>query len=266
LPRGIVGPRHGRYVSFETFYVKGAAYDGLVGGAAEAARFVLLHLNCGAVNGARLLSAKPVAETGRMVPKGGKRDFGLNWFRPMRPSGAARLSSSTSAAAQGCSSANANVVARRFVGGSLELGPLALLSRSLPQRRRFAVLESVLDRPLEGHRPARRSRRGQAVRAELRLAPPGDRAARTKRLSDGRSSPLARRVSCTGKSSRTASCSVLASPACQPSPPGRERRLGCHAGGARVLRPFPQQDVRSPVVAARCCTCHYHSKSGARRR
>jgi CubicO group peptidase (beta-lactamase class C family) len=52
LPGGIVGPRRGRYVSFEPFYVKGPAYGGLVGGVDEAARFVVLHLNGGQANGA----------------------------------------------------------------------------------------------------------------------------------------------------------------------------------------------------------------------
>jgi CubicO group peptidase (beta-lactamase class C family) len=81
LPSGIVGPRHGRYVSFNPFYVKGPAYGGLVGGVEEAARFVLLHLNGGQANGTRLLSAESVAEMQRIVPRGGKRDFGLGWFR-----------------------------------------------------------------------------------------------------------------------------------------------------------------------------------------
>src|SRR5215213_4591249 len=56
LPSGIVGPRHGRYVSFNPFYVKGPAYGGLVGGVEEAARFVRLHLNGGQTNCTRLLS------------------------------------------------------------------------------------------------------------------------------------------------------------------------------------------------------------------
>jgi CubicO group peptidase (beta-lactamase class C family) len=81
LPRGVVGPRQGRYVSFCPFYVKGPAYGGLVGGVEEAARFVVLHLNGGQVNGARLLSAESVDEMRRLVPRGGKRDFGLGWFR-----------------------------------------------------------------------------------------------------------------------------------------------------------------------------------------
>jgi CubicO group peptidase (beta-lactamase class C family) len=81
LPKGIVGPRHGAYVSFNPFYVKGPAYGGLVGGVEEAARFVQLHLNGGQANGARLLSAESVVEMRRLTPKGGKRDFGLGWFR-----------------------------------------------------------------------------------------------------------------------------------------------------------------------------------------
>ena len=81
LPGGIVGPRQGGYVSFEPFYVKGPAYGGLVGAVEEAARFVMLHLNGGQVNGARLLSAESVAEMQRITPRGGKRDFGLGWFR-----------------------------------------------------------------------------------------------------------------------------------------------------------------------------------------
>jgi CubicO group peptidase (beta-lactamase class C family) len=81
LPKGIVGPRQGRYVTFDPFYVKGPAYGGLVGGVAEAARFVLLHLNEGQSDGARLLSPESVAEMRRVTPRGGKRDFGLGWFR-----------------------------------------------------------------------------------------------------------------------------------------------------------------------------------------
>jgi CubicO group peptidase (beta-lactamase class C family) len=81
LPKGIVGPRQGRYVSFNPFYVKGPAYGGMVGGVGEAVRFLLLHLNGGEANGTRLLSAGSVAEMQRIVPRGGKRDFGLGWFR-----------------------------------------------------------------------------------------------------------------------------------------------------------------------------------------
>ncbi len=81
LPRGIVGPRYGRYASFNPFYVKGPAYGGLVGGVSEAVRLVRLHLNGGEVDGTRLLSAASVAGMQRIVPRGGKRNFGLGWFR-----------------------------------------------------------------------------------------------------------------------------------------------------------------------------------------
>jgi len=82
LPRGVVGPRQGKYVSFDPFYVKGPAYGGLIGDVEEAARLVLLHLNGGRVEETRLLSADSVAEMQRTTPRGGKRDFGLGWFRP----------------------------------------------------------------------------------------------------------------------------------------------------------------------------------------
>jgi len=81
LPRGVVGPRAGRYVSLRPFYVNGPAYGGLMGGVEEAARFVRLHLNGGQADGTRLLSEESVAEMQRLVPRGGKRDFGLGWFR-----------------------------------------------------------------------------------------------------------------------------------------------------------------------------------------
>jgi CubicO group peptidase (beta-lactamase class C family) len=76
-----VGPRHGRYVTFNPFYVNGAAYGGLVGSVSEAIRFVQLHLNGGQANGMRLLSPESVTMMQRIRPRGGKRDFGLGWFR-----------------------------------------------------------------------------------------------------------------------------------------------------------------------------------------
>jgi CubicO group peptidase (beta-lactamase class C family) len=84
MPRGVVGRRQGKYVAFDPFYVKGPAYGGLVGGVEEAARLVLFHLNAGRVGETRLLSAASVAEMQRITPRGGKRDFGLGWFRSGR--------------------------------------------------------------------------------------------------------------------------------------------------------------------------------------
>jgi CubicO group peptidase (beta-lactamase class C family) len=42
---------------------------------------VLLHLNGGRGDGARLLSPESVEAMQRITPRGGKRDFGLGWFR-----------------------------------------------------------------------------------------------------------------------------------------------------------------------------------------
>jgi CubicO group peptidase (beta-lactamase class C family) len=81
LPRGVVGSRQGRYVAFNPFYVNGPAYGGLVGGVDEATRLVLLHLNGGRIDGVRLLTPKSVETMQRITPRGGKRDFGLGWFR-----------------------------------------------------------------------------------------------------------------------------------------------------------------------------------------
>jgi CubicO group peptidase (beta-lactamase class C family) len=81
LPGGVVGSRQGRYVAFNPFYVNGPAYGGLVGSVHEAARLVMLHLNGGRVDGTRLLSSESVETMQRITPRGGKRDFGLGWFR-----------------------------------------------------------------------------------------------------------------------------------------------------------------------------------------
>jgi CubicO group peptidase (beta-lactamase class C family) len=45
---------------------------------------ILLHLNGGRVGETRLLSAASVSEMQRIMPRGGKRDFGLGWFRSRR--------------------------------------------------------------------------------------------------------------------------------------------------------------------------------------
>jgi CubicO group peptidase (beta-lactamase class C family) len=81
LPEGIVGAQQGRYVTFNPFLVNGAAYGGLVGGVDEAIRFALLHLNGGQIGDTRLLSPESVAMMQRITSRGGKRDFGLGWFR-----------------------------------------------------------------------------------------------------------------------------------------------------------------------------------------
>ena len=60
LPRGIVGPRAGPWITFEPFLVDGAAYGGLVGPVADAACVVLMHASGGALHGTRVLSEDAV--------------------------------------------------------------------------------------------------------------------------------------------------------------------------------------------------------------
>jgi CubicO group peptidase (beta-lactamase class C family) len=78
LPSGIVGERRGRGVAYRPFYVPGAAHGGLVGGVADAARLLLLHLNDGVVDGARLLPAAATAEMRRVDRDGRRGDQHVN--------------------------------------------------------------------------------------------------------------------------------------------------------------------------------------------
>jgi CubicO group peptidase (beta-lactamase class C family) len=82
LPAGIVAGRQGRFVAYRPFYVFGAAYGGLVGGVADAARLVRLHLDDGRVDGTRLLPAGVAAQMRDITPRGGPLDVGLGWYRP----------------------------------------------------------------------------------------------------------------------------------------------------------------------------------------
>lgn len=82
LPAGITGQRYGRYLAYRPFYVDGAAYGGLIGGADDVGRLGALHLGGGALGGVRVLSAEATARMQRVTPRGGPNDFGLGWFRP----------------------------------------------------------------------------------------------------------------------------------------------------------------------------------------
>ena len=82
LPRGILGPRAGRWITFEPFLVNGAAYGGLVGPVADAARVVLMHATGGALDGTRVLSEDAVRAMHTITMPGKPFDHGLGWFRP----------------------------------------------------------------------------------------------------------------------------------------------------------------------------------------
>jgi CubicO group peptidase (beta-lactamase class C family) len=60
----------------------GAAYGGLVGSVADAARFAQMHLRDGALDGQRIISAASAARMRNIRVPGRRYDLGLGWFRP----------------------------------------------------------------------------------------------------------------------------------------------------------------------------------------
>jgi CubicO group peptidase (beta-lactamase class C family) len=82
LPRGIVGPRIGSYLSFRPFLVNGPGYGGLVGPVTDAVRLGALHLGDGTVDGTRILSPASARRMRLLTAVGRDLDVGLGWFRP----------------------------------------------------------------------------------------------------------------------------------------------------------------------------------------
>jgi CubicO group peptidase (beta-lactamase class C family) len=62
LPPGIAGPARGRWRTLHPFCVDGAAYGGLIGSAADAARFLAMHAGDGELDGARVLRQQSARE------------------------------------------------------------------------------------------------------------------------------------------------------------------------------------------------------------
>ncbi len=79
LPAGVVAGRRGRHLAYHPFHVLGAAYGGLVGGVADAARLAMLHLGDGTLDGVRVLPANLTAQMRQIIPRGGPLDVGLGW-------------------------------------------------------------------------------------------------------------------------------------------------------------------------------------------
>jgi CubicO group peptidase (beta-lactamase class C family) len=81
LPAGIVGDRHGGYLTLNPFAVDGPAYGGLVGDVQDAGRFLSMHLRDGELDGSRIL-APHTARRMRIIDQPGKRfRHGTGWFR-----------------------------------------------------------------------------------------------------------------------------------------------------------------------------------------
>ena len=81
LPRKLIGRNQGRFLALENFYVDGSAYGGLVGPAAEAARFLQAHLRDGELNGFRLLSSEATESMRTITAWGNGIEVGLGWYR-----------------------------------------------------------------------------------------------------------------------------------------------------------------------------------------
>ena len=81
LPRKLIGPASGSYRALRHFYVDGAAYGGLVGPVADAARFLQAHVGDGTLDGVRILSADSAQAMRRIIASGRKLQVGLGWFR-----------------------------------------------------------------------------------------------------------------------------------------------------------------------------------------
>ena len=82
LPRWVIGPPSGRWVSLRRFLLDGAAYGGLLGPVSDAARFLRLHLRDGELDGTRLLSETAARSMREISVPGRRYDLGLGWFRP----------------------------------------------------------------------------------------------------------------------------------------------------------------------------------------
>ncbi|MGZ4490161.1 MAG: serine hydrolase domain-containing protein [Nocardioidaceae bacterium] len=88
LPRWVVGEPAGRWVGLRPFLLDGAAYGGLVGTPADAARLLQLHLGDGEVDGVRVLHPDTATLMRRIDAPGRRFDLGLGWFVPADDRGA----------------------------------------------------------------------------------------------------------------------------------------------------------------------------------
>ncbi len=81
LPRWVIGEPSGRWVSLRPFLLDGQAYGGLVGSLEDAARFLLMHVRDGELDGARILQPETARRMREIVVSGRRFDLGLGWFR-----------------------------------------------------------------------------------------------------------------------------------------------------------------------------------------
>lgn len=84
LPRWVIGPPYGRWLTLRPFLVDGSAYGGLVGSADDAARFLQMHLAGGRIDHKQVISAADAATMSHINQPGKRYDLGLGWFTPAK--------------------------------------------------------------------------------------------------------------------------------------------------------------------------------------
>jgi CubicO group peptidase (beta-lactamase class C family) len=84
LPRWVIGPSTGRWMSFRRFVLDGSAYGGLIGPVTDAAAFLRMHLRDGDLDGTRILTAESARAMREITVDGRRFDLGLGWFRPAK--------------------------------------------------------------------------------------------------------------------------------------------------------------------------------------
>jgi CubicO group peptidase (beta-lactamase class C family) len=82
LPAAFFGARADGFITFNRFYLDGAAYGGLIGPVEDAARFLRAHLRGGELDGRRILSPASTQLMQQISAYGGEVDVGMGWFRP----------------------------------------------------------------------------------------------------------------------------------------------------------------------------------------
>ena len=84
LPRWVRGESSGRWLALERFLLDGQPYGGLVGSLEDAARFLRMHVEDGAIDGRQILRAETARTMREIVMPGRRFDLGLGWFRPAK--------------------------------------------------------------------------------------------------------------------------------------------------------------------------------------
>ena len=249
LPAGIVGARTGEWVAYRPFRLHGAAYGGLVGPVGDAARFLAAHLNGGAIDGARILTAS-TAERMRQITMPG-RPSTWDWDGSTAPATtrAGRRSSSTSAEGSASTTPCGSTPTSISASSSWPTPPATTSKPSSPPSwppptPEFSDRVSCPRSPRLPGRPPRRRHRGPAPAHERRRAGPPHRPTRATawRRSVWRPSGAARSAR-----PQSSGCATALSSTTDPPPRRRCRsraRACCGSRSTRIATPPGPPHVR----------------------